>query len=653
MCGPGLLLLSACGARTGFRSSFPVNQPKSVAQALSRVTPAELESLVAPRPRVFLVTASPAGLISFDLTQRKVLWRVDGPVTSRVVASPKGVFHLAEGHTLVGRRHATGEVLWRHRVHQRGRLIGICAAGERVYYAVRAAGTATQGEDGAKAYLVALEATTGKRDWHLASQGTIGAPSAVGQLLIVPLRNQSIALVDGSDGVELARLRSREEALLWTRVTTRGIFFGGAKGIYRLDERATTERGGRSYLAPAVPDFGSARPQLGLNAYHASARYSAFDRTRALWHVAEGSPTRLLDDTVFVQYFRYVFALGLGDRAKQSSGSPVSQPAADDGSAASDTAPMADHGLPLRWAQSLARRQDVVGSTHTGGALVLVGSRGDVLVLDPHTGATVSHDRLGVPVVGAGIDAEGFVPPPSSTATAPDMVNELSRIIRDPDRRLDPAKYFSADHLGEIPGMPATKALVALLGDERLIDDLQPRIAEAVVTRRDLAAVPLYAAALTTRYSYVHNTRPRSLYVFARALAALKTPQAVPILLPHLADHETELSALPEILKALRAAADVSAVKPVSEFLLTYRCDPEFANAPESLILAARLLIDLGGAAERKLVNFVANDGYTLVHLRMHLLSELLVAADATTPAAPAAEVAPAETTPPVRKGAK
>src|SRR5690349_13319525 len=82
-------------------------------------------------------------------------------------------------------------------------------------------------------------------------------PAAASGLVLLPFMSQWVAVLDGQNGHELGRVRSTEEQVSFVRAGSDGLFYGGASGIFALDERAAAgSRKGSTYGAAKYPgDF--------------------------------------------------------------------------------------------------------------------------------------------------------------------------------------------------------------------------------------------------------------------------------------------------------------------------------------------------------------------------------------------------------------
>src|SRR5262249_52297092 len=124
----------------------------------------------------------------------------------------------------------------------------------------------------------------GRTAWRRETPSAVGSPAARGGLVALPFAHQNLALVDGASGRELGRVRATDEEIAYARALPEGIYYGGARGIYRLDDKsAAGSRAGSSYAEAKLPG------EQVRTAYHwdgyqpAQSAIGAFDRNRLLW----------------------------------------------------------------------------------------------------------------------------------------------------------------------------------------------------------------------------------------------------------------------------------------------------------------------------------------------------------------------------------
>jgi hypothetical protein len=398
----------------------------------------------------------------------------------------------------------------------------------------------------------------GAEVWRVAAPGALGIPEARGGVIYLPFVTQWLTLLDGSSGRLLTRVRADDQAVSWVRALPEGVFYG-SRGVLMLDE-------GRRPLAAKVPSA-----VYGLDGFNpAAATYSALDRARLLWRAgADGwrGPVVSLG-------FRFLFAY---DAASGK----------------------------LRWARTLGA--DVAAAEHTGAAIVFVTANGGVGAIDPETGALAGSADVGARVLGATFAAEGYRPAgPAQPAAA--IVAALAAIVRDREARFGAEKRLAAAELGRIGDGDATAALVAIVTDAATPPDPARAAAEALLARVDPKIDAPILAALAVHADHVRGTSPVAVGLLARAAGAARDRAAIDPLLAHLEDPATGAADINDIAAALTAIGGAEALPRLSSFVLLNRCDAD-AVGPVGSALDA--LADLGGAAERELLAFVAADACT------------------------------------------
>jgi PQQ-like domain len=574
------LVAAGCG-EAAFSAHARDNDVGDIARALAAST------APAPRgghPMAFLVTEGK--LVGYDLADAKIAWQQPADVRSRVMVGAGVLAHRQGDRELVTRAAATGDVRATVALLPDETFVGAALDGDRLVYVVQTADK--------RARLVALDGA-GKPLWQRETESALGAPAARGGLVAVPFAHQNLSLLDGATGRELARVRATDEEIAFARALPEGIYYGAARGVYRLDDKsAAGSRAGSSYAEARLPG------EQVRTAYHwdgyapAQSAIGAFDRNRLLWRGREAG-AGFRDDLAVLHSYRFFFAFDA--RAGK-----------------------------LRWVYAHPRT-DVVASEDAGSAIVFVSADGDLGLLDPATGAARIIQRTGLRVAGASFDADGL----ATGATAPppndeEVARTLEQIVWDRDARFAAVKVFAVDALGGVPGLPVSAALLKIVraapGPGGVPPAAQQRAGEALVARKDRAAVPLFIEALREHYDFLEDRQPRGVGVLARALAALDVKEAAPLVAAHLADHETPSRALADLTTTLAQLGGADAARALREFLLTYHADPAFAVDPAPLAVAGEALIQAGGDA-RATVAFVADDKRTLAPLARQLRASL------------------------------
>ncbi|HEY1585793.1 MAG TPA: PQQ-binding-like beta-propeller repeat protein, partial [Polyangia bacterium] len=333
-----MILLSGCG-EAAFSAHARDNDVGDLARAIGA---SKAPATRAAHPMAFLV--SDGKLVGFDLADGKIAWQKQADVRSRVIVGTGAIAHRQGEHDLVVRDSATGDVRVTVTLPADATFVGATLDADRLVYVVESAdkrSTVTE-LDGA-----------GKTLWHRQTGNDVGSPAARGGLVALPFAHQNLALLDGASGRELARVRATDEEIAYARALPEGIYYGGARGIYRLDDKSVTgSRAGSSYAEAKLPG------EQVRTAYHwdgyqpAQSAIGAFDRNRLLWRGRDaGSGFR--DDLAVLHSYRFFFAFDA-------------------------------RAGTLRWVYAHPRT-DVVASEDAGTAIVFASADGDVGLIDPRS----------------------------------------------------------------------------------------------------------------------------------------------------------------------------------------------------------------------------------------------------------------------------
>jgi outer membrane protein assembly factor BamB len=567
------LALAACGgAAPVFGLTADDNNPARLAGALAaRGAPRPGPRNATGAPMVFAVTSgAPRRLVAYDLAAGAVRWSVAADVTSRVAVAGDLVVGR-EGGALVARAVTTGAVRWQRPLGDT--LVGVDADSERVYAIV---------QDGRAWTITALAAGSGAPVWSATAPGALGAPAAPGGIVLVPFLSQWLTILDARTGALVTRVRGTDEQISFVRDLGGDSFFGAADGVVRLDARAASGRRASSSYATVPVPAPLARATYAADGFDGvQAAYSAHERTRILWWPADGAGLTFAGGAA-VHWFRFVFGL-----------------AADGG---------------LRWAY-VHPRVELVSSEHVGAVLALASAGGEIIALDPASGALRARVALGVgAIAGATFDAAGWAPA-GEVAPAPVLAASLVAIARDRDQRWSAIQTMAIARLASEPGAAVTAELLAMAQDERVPAPLRDAAATALAERTDPAGLPALTAALAVPDDMIDGTAPVAVAVAARGVAALRgtaidpgaRQAAIAALLLQLRSPSITTRDLAAVVAALVAIGDGAERAPLTRFLLVHRADPEVAG-DSSLVAAVVAGLAAGGAAEREVVRFVADD---------------------------------------------
>jgi outer membrane protein assembly factor BamB len=570
-------------------SSFHGGDPAYVRTALAKAGQARGGPVNASeRPMAFIVLSRGGGaqeLWAYDIESKSVRWNQGVDLDGRVAVARPVVVHGTRTGALVARAIDKGGVKWQASLGGGKVRVGYAAGGDIVAEVVQKGSG-----DARTAEVIGYDAATGSRRFSREVDGPVGAPVIYRGLVAVPRQSQWVTLIDGASGNVLAEILSRKQAATFVRPLPEGLFFGSSGIFMASPATALADKEGTGYLEAKVPSF--VRPLYSPDLYRrGDGSYSAVDRNRLLWRVTpSGEAAAFSDGAVVVHNFRFFFALDAGTGK-------------------------------LRWAFNQPRT-DAISSDHTGRSIVFVTTEGYVKALDAQSGALTYEAALpgagSLQVAGATFDADGFAA--SGIGPAPALPATLSSIIFDPDKRFSDVRMFALEELTQLSGPDVTKELLRALDSGDVIPSpVLKKAMDALVARQDKQLLGVYMDALKVHPDYAEDRQPKRLEFYARAVAALKAKEAVPLLVEYLRLPDTEVDAVTEIAGAVLELEAKHSIEPFGDFLLQYRADPAFRAQPQALVAASNVLLKLGGAKERSLLNFVAEEPQTLEPLAEHL----------------------------------
>jgi outer membrane protein assembly factor BamB len=568
-----IVALGACGGKAVFRLSSDDNNAYVLRETLTKrqlpVQPTPVNS--ARQPRLFAATAK--SIIAYDLADAKPLWTASAEVSSRIAVAGDFIVE-AEGKQLVARDQKTGAVRWKASIP--GTFVGVAADRERAYLVYH---------EGERYYLAGYDGS-GSQRWKADADGTLGAPAAHGGVVYAPFLHQWLSIIDGKTGAMMTRIRGIDEQILMLRVTSQVAYYGSKKGVFRLDERSASGRRDDAIYTQLKVPAQLDRASYGRDVYDdVQSGYSAADRARVLYAAEPTSegPTKLVGDGYAIHYFRYMFGFA-------STGEP-------------------------RWVYAHPR-VELVASDHTGLAIVALGADGEIVALDPQTGAVRAREKLAPqqPILGATFDADGWLPSGNEPV---EMTATLVAIARDHDARFDRVKELAVQLLAKQNGEGVTKELLGVLADDRAPQRLKDTVAELLVARKDPQSVPALRAQLAAHTDFIAKTEPEALGPVAKAIGGLggtidpkERDAALAALQYHLEAPTTAIPDLVAVIDAMAAIGGGAERSALASHLLLYHDDDELAGSP-AWSRAIVLALDKAGPAERELLRFVATDPRT------------------------------------------
>jgi outer membrane protein assembly factor BamB len=597
-----VLLTAGCAVQVAPQSAgYHGGDPALLKRALDRAGAGSAGPINATgRPMAFVVfsRAGNAGLelTAFDLESGSARWTQAVDVEGRVAVARTVVVHGTRAGGLVAHDLATGAVKWQHSPEGGMVRLGYAAGGDLIAEVLQ---SKTAGDSARSAIVIGYDAASGSRRFRREVEGPAGAPVVFRDLVAVPRQSQWVTLLDRSGDV-MAEILSRKEAATFVRALPEGLFFGSTGIFMASPATALADKAGPGYLEAKVPPF--VRPLYNPDLYRRSdASYSAVDRNRLLWRVTPaGQAAKFSDGNVVVHNFRFFFAIDASSGA-------------------------------LRWAYNQPRT-DAISSDHTGPAVVFVTTEGHVKALDAASGRPTYEGALpgvgALSVVGATFDADGWAPQKGGAAEP--LPKVLSSMIFDPDKRFSDVRMFALEQLTKLSGPEVTRELLhALDAGDVIPSPVLKKAMDVLVARQDRQLLGVYMDALRVHPDFVEDHQPKRLDFYARAVAALKAKEAVPLLVEYLRLPETDLEAVSEIAEAVIALDAKQSIEPFGDFLLQYRADPAFAAHPTPLVAASNVLLKLGGTKEKSLLHFIAEEPQTVEPLAEHLRRALAPAEEA------------------------
>jgi hypothetical protein len=406
----------------------------------------------------------------------------------------------------------------------------------------------------------------------------------VGDLVFVPWDKQNVSVLNAGSGVEVCRIRSKDDVINFIVNRPEGVYYG-SRGLYRFDNRSWTGKKTESTFyevpikgVPGSPELLTDKlvPVMGLS--------SARDKIRFFWSPALGpdqSKIGFVDDTLYMLYYRFLYAFD------------------------------AFTGK-LKWVYR--NKMDIEDVQVIPGGLYLVDKKGEIILLEATRGDEVNRVSMGANLITGVLDVGRFAPTIAPPAGEPEPLRgKLIELILDNDNRLVPIRKYTLSFLADIPDPEVTKDLLDVYIQKGIPKEMKDVAREMLLGRESGAAY--LVDSMKFHFDYLEEQIPPPMGVVAQALVKMDAKEGVPGLMQHLLDHETPADDMREIANALLKLGDVSILPTLKDFLIRYHADTAFKDDLDTLVTIVRVIHTYGSEEDRSFLRSVEKEKTTLAAL--------------------------------------
>jgi hypothetical protein len=409
----------------------------------------------------------------------------------------------------------------------------------------------------------------------------MGEAAASSDLVFVPWDRQNISVLNAGSGVEICRIRSKDDVVNFIVSRPEGVYYG-SRGLYRFDKRSWTGKKTESTYyevpikgVPGNPELLTDKlvPITGLT--------TARDKIRFFWSPTLGpeqTKIEFLDSAVYMLYYRFLYAFD------QNSGK-------------------------LKWVYR--NKVDVEHVQVVPGGLYLVDKKGEIVFLEASRGEAVHRVSTGSNIVTGVLDvgrsAPSFTPPAGEQEP---LRGGLIEMILDNDNRLVPIRKYTLSFLADIHDPEVTKDLLDVYIHKGIPKEMKEVAREMLLGRESGAAY--LVDSMKYHYDYLEEMIPPPMGVVAQALVKMNAKEGVPGLVQHLLDHETPPDDMREIANALLQLGDVSIIPTLKDFIIRYHADTAFKEDLDTLVTLVKVIHRYGSEADKGFLRKVEKDPTTL-----------------------------------------
>jgi hypothetical protein len=401
----------------------------------------------------------------------------------------------------------------------------------------------------------------------------LGRPAVVGGVAFVPWRGQYVSAIDLEQGHEIGRALVRE--LVSHALDLDGALWFGEKSLLRFDEKI---RFAQSYQATRFEWKPRALPgkAVWLGSGHELSRIdrSALPKIRVYAAPSSKAPGALAGSSYAATYFRIVYGFGAKDGR-------------------------------LTWTDALPA--DALGGAAAASGFVFCDANGMVHAYDP-AGRALAPTPLGAKLVACRVGASGLTVAGGKERGT--LAAQIETSVGSVDSTMAAAEGLLIDELGKLADPAVTRILIGFAESSRL-PPAQREAATTLLAGRRSGADDMLAT-LARHYDFISDEQAPPVGPLADALAAMGEKRAAPLLARHLQDPATSLEDVARTAKALEVLAGAPEVPALRTFFALYRATADEPELFGAVLSVARVLVRLGGADGRAVVERAANDPMTV-----------------------------------------
>lgn len=573
----GMTLSAGCGGDSlrpkTFSTDWNDDQGKSIMRVYDKLRGAK------PGPNVNLVVSvgEDNKVLATPLGDSGQPWTTTHPLDARPVIAG-GVVVLSGANEIVAYDAESGKKLW---TRPTGGLPLLGAGDDGALTAV------SLSRSGGSTLLIVARDGGVKR--QIETDKVIGTPAVYGGIVFVPWASQYVSAIDPESGEELGRVTLRDKV-------SRALVIGDSlyfaeHAFIRFDDKIGGASQGKANKVgiptrelpgtPRVFSSGSEKTPVAANAH---------DRDRLFARPNDAEPLALDSGRFYAAYYRLVFGF-------------------------------ATEGNRLAWVRHTT--SDVIGGRAAAGGLVLCNEDGKITLVDARNGQVAGEKSVGEGIKSCVVSADSFTVP-KSNQPAPSLGQQITDAVTLREATLATAQRLLLRELATVPEESATKTLIDIASDPRSVQVLVDDARTALAARRNGQSYMI--AALQQHYDYLHDVlRSPPVGPIADALAAMKDPNAAPLIAGHLFDPAISDDDVRRAAAALATVATPKEMPQLKQFFAMYRGTAASDEVGIAVGSVAEAMLRLDPKGTRPIVEAAVGDAMTKESARAKL--EQLLAA--------------------------